>query len=57
VLAPTPLRGAGEARAVVCGGELVERDLEKLLKDGIHAAVFKVGADVCLALRRAIVFG
>jgi len=32
----------------VCGGELVEKDVEKLLKGGIHTAVFKVRADVCL---------
>lgn len=32
----------------VCGGELVEKDVEKLLKGGVHIAVFKVRADVCL---------
>ncbi|QUV80035.1 YgiT-type zinc finger protein [Chloracidobacterium thermophilum] len=32
----------------VCGGELVEKEVEKLLRGGIHTAVFKVHADVCL---------
>lgn len=32
----------------VCGGEFVEKDVEKLLKGGIHTAVLKVRADVCL---------
>ncbi len=32
----------------VCGGELVEKEVEKLLKGGVHTAVFKVRADVCL---------
>jgi YgiT-type zinc finger domain-containing protein len=32
----------------VCGGELVEKEVEKLLKGGIHTAVLKVRADVCL---------
>ncbi len=32
----------------VCGGELVEKDVEKLLKGGVHTAVLKVRADVCL---------
>ncbi|ABU57069.1 YgiT-type zinc finger protein [Roseiflexus castenholzii] len=32
----------------VCGGELVEKEVEKLLKGGIHTAVLKVHADVCL---------
>ncbi len=32
----------------VCGGELAEKDVEKLLKGGIHTAVLKVRADVCL---------
>jgi YgiT-type zinc finger domain-containing protein len=32
----------------VCGGELVEKDVEKLLKGGIHTAVLKVRAEVCL---------
>ncbi len=32
----------------VCGGELVEKEVEKLLKGGVHTAVLKVHADVCL---------
>lgn len=32
----------------VCGGELVEKEVEKLLRGGAHTAVLKVKADVCL---------
>ncbi len=32
----------------VCGSELVEKEVEKLLKDGVHTAVFKASAEVCL---------
>jgi len=32
----------------VCGGELVEKELEKLLRGGSHIAVTKVLAEVCL---------
>ena len=32
----------------VCGGELVEKDVEKLLRGGIHTGVLTVRADVCL---------
>ncbi|WP_072234252.1 YgiT-type zinc finger protein [Chloracidobacterium thermophilum] len=32
----------------VCGGELVEKEVEKLLRGGVHTAVLKVHADVCL---------
>ncbi|RMH93258.1 MAG: YgiT-type zinc finger protein [Calditrichaeota bacterium] len=32
----------------ICGGELVEKEVEKLLRGGIHTAVLKVRADVCL---------
>ena len=32
----------------VCGGELVEREVEKLLRGGNHTAVMKVPAEVCL---------
>jgi len=32
----------------VCGGELVEKEVEKLLKGGVHIAVVKVHAEVCL---------
>lgn len=32
----------------VCGGELVEKEVEKLLRGGNHTAVVNVSADVCL---------
>lgn len=32
----------------VCGGELVEKEVEKLVKGGIHTAALRVRADVCL---------
>jgi len=32
----------------VCGGELVEKEVEKLLRGGIHTAVLKVRTEVCL---------
>jgi len=32
----------------VCGGELVEKEVEKLLKGGVNMAVLKVTAEVCL---------
>jgi YgiT-type zinc finger domain-containing protein len=32
----------------VCGGELVEKEVEKLLRGGIHTAVLEVCAEVCL---------
>lgn len=32
----------------VCGGELVEKQVEKLLRGGMHTAVLKVRAEVCL---------
>ena len=32
----------------VCGGEVVERDVEKLLRGGVHVAVVTVHAEVCL---------
>lgn len=32
----------------VCGGDLVEKEVEKLLRGGVHTAVFRVRADVCL---------
>jgi YgiT-type zinc finger domain-containing protein len=33
----------------VCGGELVAKDVEKLLRGGIHTAVLTVRAEVCLS--------
>jgi len=32
----------------VCGGEIVEKDVEKLLRGGIHVAMVRVRAEVCL---------
>ena len=32
----------------VCGGELVEKKVEKLLRGGMHTATFTVKAYVCL---------
>ncbi len=36
------------AKCPVCGGELVEKEVEKLLRGGNHTAVLKVNAEVCL---------
>jgi YgiT-type zinc finger domain-containing protein len=35
-------------RCPVCGGDLAEKDVEKLLRGGKHTAVVKVRAEVCL---------
>ena len=32
----------------VCGGEVVKREAEKLLRGGVHTAVVTVQAEVCL---------
>ncbi len=32
----------------VCGGELVEKEVEKLVRGGVHTAVLHVCAEVCL---------
>jgi len=32
----------------VCGGDLVEKEVEKLLRGGVHTAVVTVRAEVCL---------
>ena len=32
----------------VCGGDIVEKDVEKLLRGGIHVATVQVRAEVCL---------
>jgi len=32
----------------VCGGDLVEKDVEKVLRGGVNTAVLKVCAEVCL---------
>lgn len=31
-----------------CGGELVEKNVQKLLRGGLHTALVSVKADVCL---------
>jgi len=36
------------SRCPVCGGEMVDKDVEKLLRGGIHTAVVTVRAEVCL---------
>ncbi len=35
-------------RCPICGGELVEKEVEKLVRGGVHIAVLHVRADVCL---------
>ncbi len=32
----------------VCGGEMVEKEVEKLLRGGSHTAVVTVKAEICL---------
>ncbi len=32
----------------ICGGELATREVEKLLRGGVHTAAVKVTAEVCL---------
>lgn len=32
----------------VCGGEMIEKEVEKLLRGGIHTAIIKVKAEVCI---------
>jgi YgiT-type zinc finger domain-containing protein len=32
----------------VCGGEIVSKEVEKLLRGGVNTAVIKVEAEVCL---------
>jgi len=32
----------------ICGGELVRKDVEKLLRGGPHTAILRADADVCL---------
>jgi YgiT-type zinc finger domain-containing protein len=36
------------SKCPVCGGELVEKNVEKLLRGGIHTAALTVRAEVCL---------
>jgi YgiT-type zinc finger domain-containing protein len=32
----------------VCGGDLIEKEVEKIVRGGLHTAVLRVQADVCL---------
>ncbi|MGA9100227.1 MAG: YgiT-type zinc finger protein [Methanotrichaceae archaeon] len=32
----------------VCGGELIEKEVEKVIRGGLNTAVLKVCAEVCL---------
>ncbi len=36
------------SKCPVCGGEVVEKDVEKLLRGGAHIAAVTVSAEVCL---------
>lgn len=36
------------SKCPVCGGELTEKEVEKLLRGGINLAVVKIRAEVCL---------
>ena len=38
----------GFQKCPVCGGEMVEKEVEKLLRGGNHTAVIMVRAEVCL---------
>lgn len=33
---------------MTCGGEMVEKDVEKLLRGGVNTAIIEVRAEVCL---------
>ena len=34
-------------KCLICGGELIEKEVEKLLRGGINTAVLRVCAEVC----------
>ena len=36
------------AKCPVCGGEMIEKDIEKPLRGGVHTGVVPVRAEVCL---------
>jgi YgiT-type zinc finger domain-containing protein len=36
------------SKCPVCGGELIEKEVEKLLRGGVHTAVLTARAEVCL---------
>ena len=37
------------SKCPVCGGEMIEKEVEKLLRGGAHIAAVKVQAEVCLS--------
>jgi YgiT-type zinc finger domain-containing protein len=38
----------------VCGGEMVEKEVKKLLRGGRHTAIMRVHAEVCTKLVRFV---
>jgi YgiT-type zinc finger domain-containing protein len=38
----------GCEKCPICGGELIEKEVEKVLKGGANTAILKVKAEVCL---------
>ena len=38
----------------VCGGELIEKHVEKLLRGGVHTAAITVLAEVCAGCRERL---
>ena len=32
----------------ICGGDLIEKEVEKILRGGAHTAVVRVNAEICL---------
>ena len=38
----------------VCGGDLVEKEVEKVLRGGVNTAVLKVCAEVCLRCKERL---
>jgi len=35
-------------KCLICGRELIEKEVEKLLRGGVHTAIINVKAEVCL---------
>jgi YgiT-type zinc finger domain-containing protein len=35
-------------RCPICGGDLIEKEVEKILRGGAHTAVVRVNAEICL---------
>jgi len=40
----------------VCGGDLVEKEVEKVLRGGVNTAVLKICAEVCLRCGERLYF-